>query len=351
MTSIKLKVMAVVALVLAVLVVGMGAYTRLTEAGLGCPDWPGCYGHHSVPTSEAEIAKATAAFPDVPLEPHKAWNEMIHRYLAGSLGLLILALAVQAVRQRRERILCISLVLVVIFQAALGMWTVTLNLMPLVVMGHLLGGFLVLALLWLLVLKQWDVSSPNISVTPRLTVLVWSGLMVLVAQIALGGWTSANYAAVVCTQLPLCEGNWWQNYNVSAALHVPPAETYQYGVLDYGARTTIHVTHRLGAVVTACFLLLLALSWWRSSQDGLSKGLAVALVLALCTQIGLGISNVVLQLPIAIAVGHSLVAASLVLILVALLWRLLQAKAVLVNKPTCVSTLTGSPVLSGGQHG
>ncbi|MFO6424929.1 COX15/CtaA family protein [Motilimonas sp. KMU-193] len=351
MTSTKLKITAMVALVLAVFVVGMGAYTRLTEAGLGCPDWPGCYGHHSVPTTAADIAKANAAFPDTPLEPHKAWNEMIHRYLAGALGLLILGLAIRALWQRHERILCVSLLLVVIFQAALGMWTVTLNLMPLVVMGHLLGGFLVLALLWLLVLKQWEVPSPNVRGTPRLIALAWGGLLILVAQIALGGWTSANYAAVVCTQLPLCEGNWWQNYNISAALHVPPAETYQYGVLDYGARTTIHVTHRIGAVITACYLLFLASIWWRSSQEHVSKGLAVALVLALFTQVGLGISNVVLQLPLAIAVAHNLVAASLVLVLVAMLWRLHQAHALGAKQQVDLPTLTAARVLSGGQHG
>ncbi|WP_434340606.1 COX15/CtaA family protein [Motilimonas cestriensis] len=326
MAIFKLKYLSIIALVLAFLVVGMGAYTRLTEAGLGCPDWPGCYGHHSVPNSPDEIAKAAAAFPDMPLEPHKAWNEMIHRYLAGSLGLLIFAFALHALFSRVDRLLCVSLLLAVIFQAALGMWTVTMNLMPLIVMGHLLGGFFILALLFLFTIKQWPMPRTKIQWRQGLSRLAWIGLAVLLCQIALGGWTSSNYAAVVCTQLPLCEGNWWQNYNLAAALHVPEADTYQYGVLDYGARTTIHVSHRIWAAVTALCLVALAITWLLRSRDSLSRGLAWGLLVAVSVQFALGISNVVLQLPIAIAVAHNLVAACLVLLLVSLLLRLYQAK-------------------------
>lgn len=324
----KLKYLSILALALAFLVVGMGAYTRLTEAGLGCPDWPGCYGHHSVPNSPDEIQKAIAAFPDVPLEPHKAWNEMIHRYLAGSLGLLILAFALRAWISGVDRALCVGLLLAVIFQAALGMWTVTMNLMPLVVMGHLLGGFFILVLLFIFTVKQWPMPKAHIRWPSGLAWLAWTALVVLLMQIVLGGWTSSNYAAVVCTQLPLCEGSWWQNYNLMAAIDVPKADTYQYGVLDYGARTTIHVTHRIWAGVTAFCLVSLALIWLVRTQDKLSRSLAWLLLIAVSVQFALGVSNVVLQLPIAIAVAHNLVAACLVLLLVSLLLRLAQAKGI-----------------------
>ncbi|AJR07174.1 heme A synthase [Photobacterium gaetbulicola] len=304
---------------LSLCVIALGAYTRLTEAGLGCPDWPGCYGFAGVPKGEAQQALAASRFPDAPLEADKAWNEMLHRYVAGTLGLMILALNIFAWRKpARPRALPALLLATVIFQALLGMWTVTMDLMPVVVMGHLLGGFTTASLLFLLWLRLGTISFPPapVAASSGLRAFALFGLLVVIGQIALGGWTAANYAAVVCTQLPLCEVDWRQGFDTSAfALIQPEHETYQYGVLDYQQRVTIHVTHRIGAMVTALTLLALACLLWR--QRALRRGAAVML-LVLAGQIGLGITNIVASLPLSIAVAHNVTGVLLLLSLVAL---------------------------------
>ncbi|ELR64039.1 Heme A synthase, cytochrome oxidase biogenesis protein Cox15-CtaA [Photobacterium marinum] len=304
-------------------VIALGAYTRLTEAGLGCPDWPGCYGFAGVPQAQSQLQQAEAAFPDHPVEPEKAWNEMVHRYFAGTLGLLILAINVIAWRRRNTpRLLPALLLGTVIFQAVLGMWTVTMALMPVVVMGHLLGGFTTAALLLLLALRiHRREASVTSSVRPSfapggkwLSVLAAVALLVTVGQVALGGWTAANYAAVVCTQLPVCEVDWVGQFDATAFnLIQPEHDSYQYGVLDYSQRVSIHVTHRLGAAVTTLVLLVLI---WQLLQSGMRRsGIAVGSVLLF--QLGLGITNVVASLPLMVAVGHNLGGVLLLLTLVA----------------------------------
>ncbi|MBV7298692.1 COX15/CtaA family protein [Enterovibrio paralichthyis] len=302
------------ALLLSVIVVGLGAYTRLTEAGLGCPDWPGCYGFLTVPHSEEKIAKATEAFPHAPVEVHKAWNEMIHRYVAGTLGLVIAAIAVLAWRvPGRYRLLPTLLVGVVCFQAALGMWTVTMNLMPVVVMGHLLGGFTTVTLLFLLALmerrridstiQQDGDAAGRPAIGGKLKALSLAALLAVVMQIALGGWTSANYAALVCTQLPVCEVDWVEKYDLDAFHPVSPENhTYQYGVLGFDQRVTIHATHRLGAMLVTALVLLLAVAVKKPLGSGVSWMLGAALAL----QITLGVTNVVAYLPLPVAVAHNL---------------------------------------------
>jgi len=200
----NIKTLVLVSILLAIVVVSLGAYTRLTHAGLGCPDWPGCYGLHDVPQTSEEILKAEAAFPDRPVEPQKAWNEMIHRYFAGALGLLILAIAFLSVKYREVGtpvLLPLFILCVVTFQAALGMWTVTMKLMPIVVMGHLLGGLTTLSLLFLLYirLRRFHVREGNTTLR-KLAKFGLIGIFLLTLQIALGGWTSSNYAALTCTE-------------------------------------------------------------------------------------------------------------------------------------------------------
>lgn len=302
------------ALLLSVIVVGLGAYTRLTEAGLGCPDWPGCYGFLTVPHSEEKMAQAAEAFPHAPVEVHKAWNEMIHRYVAGTLGLVIAAIAVLAWRvPGRFRLLPSVLMGVVCFQAALGMWTVTMNLMPVVVMGHLLGGFATVTLLFLLALMErrrihyWIQGEDAVTARPviagKLKALSLAALMAVVMQIALGGWTSANYAALVCTQLPVCEVDWVGNYDLDAFHPVSPENhTYQYGVLGFEQRVTIHATHRLGAMLVSALVLLLALA----VRKPMGAGMSLLLLGALALQITLGVTNVVALLPLPVAVAHNL---------------------------------------------
>lgn len=311
------------ALLLAVVVVALGAFTRLTEAGLGCPDWPGCYGFLTVPQSAGNIATATDAFPHAPVEIHKAWYEMIHRYVAGILGLAVAAITWLAWRRpQRNRVLPTVLLGVVIFQAALGMWTVTMNLMPVVVMGHLLGGFSTVTLLFMLALlerrcikepAQVDLETQGITVSGKLKTLSVAALLAVVMQIALGGWTSANYAALVCTQLPVCEIDWVEKYDASAFHPISPkSDTYQYGVLNFDQRVTIHATHRIGAMVVTVLLLLLALA----VRKPLGLGASSLLVVALGIQVTLGVTNVVALLPLSVAVAHNVCGLFLLLVTV-----------------------------------
>ncbi|GAB3371395.1 COX15/CtaA family protein [Azotobacter armeniacus] len=323
--------LALFATLLAFAVVLLGAYTRLTHAGLGCPDWPGCYGFLSVPSSEAQLAHAERHFPDAPVEPQKGWNEMIHRYFAGSLGLAILALALQAVRRRADpgqpRGLPLTLLGVVIAQALFGMWTVTLKLWPQVVVAHLLGGMTTLALLFLLGLRLSSAVPALPSPAPALRALAGGALALSVGQIALGGWVSSNYAAVACLDLPTCHGQWWpEEMDFANAFHLTQAigPSYLGGMLDGPARTAIHLSHRLGALAVALVLSTLAWQLWR---HGLGR-LAALLLAALALQVGLGIGNVLWRLPLPLAVAHNGGAALLLLALVLVNYRL-RARPVL----------------------
>ncbi|MDN5939409.1 MAG: COX15/CtaA family protein [Salinisphaera sp.] len=312
------------AVLLCFAVIMVGAYVRLSNAGLGCPDWPGCYGHLDVPAPGAERAAANAAYPTNPVQPAKAWKEMIHRYLASTLGLLILCMAGLAWWRRREpgqqRWLPGLLLLLVVFQGLLGMWTVTLLLKPLIVTGHLLGGMATLALLWLCLLRQGKTMS-RLQATVVVRGLAALALAVLFLQLFLGAWTSTNYAGLACPDFPTCLGQWWPRTDFATAFtlwHGLPVN-YAGGVLDSAARATIHVSHRLGALVTACVVLLLTATMWRlgNRQRGW-RGLAVALVLVTALQVGLGISIVLAHLPLGLAVAHSGGAALLVLAVMAI---------------------------------
>ncbi|RDV24843.1 heme A synthase [Alteromonas aestuariivivens] len=313
-----MKKLVLVSIFLALTVIILGAYTRLTDAGLGCPDWPGCYGHLTVPQSDAQLASAEAAFPTRPVDAHKAWNEMIHRYFAGTLGLFILAISILALRHRntgQPLKLPVFLLLLVCFQAALGMWTVTLNLLPVVVMGHLLGGFAVLSCLFLLYLRI----TPGVlttEVNPVPISLALLGLGILVVQIALGGWTSANYASMACTELPVCEGQWWSQLDFSGAFSVPDAHNYEFGAHDYQERMTMHIVHRVGALVTFAYLLWLAVRLISSRSAPAFQAAGKMLLVVLCVQVALGISNVMFSLPLPVAVAHNAVAACLLLVMV-----------------------------------
>jgi cytochrome c oxidase assembly protein subunit 15 len=309
------------ACVLAFGVVVLGAYTRLADAGLGCPDWPGCYGKLLVPAHEGEVTEK-AYLEQRPLEPAKGWTEMVHRYFAGTLGLVILAIAVWSWRRRRVPgqpvWLPTFLLALVTFQALLGMWTVTLQLKPVIVMAHLLGGFATLSLLVLLALRSRP-RKPAAASGARWRGVALAGLLVLVAQIALGGWTSANYAALACPDFPQCQGSWWPqtDFREGFVLWRGVGINYEFGVLDSTARTAIHMAHRIGALLTLLFLGWLALRLIRHGGPVLAATgwLIGALLLA---QVTLGIANVVLFLPLPVAVAHNATAALLLLSLVLL---------------------------------
>lgn len=344
-----LKYLVNLTLILAFMVIILGAYTRLTDAGLGCPDWPGCYGLLHAPQHDHHILQAQENFPDAVIEPHKARNEMFHRYLAGLLGLCVLSVFLFCQVLKKFRFLGATLLVVVIFQAALGMWTVTLNLLPLVVLAHLLGGFTLLCLLGLLRAEIQILVAGKISLIPeaRINALVPFGctaLIILIIQIALGGWTSANYAAVVCYQLPFCEGNWQQQFSVDAALSMPLGhETYEFGVLPYEARMSIHVMHRIGAITTLLVLGIFCYLVWRRSVSITLRRLAIVIGCLLILQCCLGLMNIIAQLPLINAVAHNFVAANLLMMTTILVRQIYvrHASKMLTEKTITPQTVEG----------
>ena len=371
----SLRVLRWLALFAAVFAFGLvmfGAFVRLSNAGLSCPDWPTCYGQVTWPQHAQAVAHADAAFPDRPYEAHKAWRAQVHRFLAGTLGVLVLLLALIASWRRRGTLLavvagavfaalgvglymrgehmwssvlaacaialplfaairlqrpgawkiCVLALAVIIFQAMLGMWTVTLLLKPVVVMGHLLGGMATFALLAYAALRFAGVAAAD-ERHADLRRLVAIGIVLLACQIALGGWTSANYAALACGygpgSFPQCLGQWAPptDFREGFVLWRGIGVNYEGGVLDMAARSAIQIAHRLGALVVFCYLGWLSV---RTARRGLRVcGLAIALALA--GQVLLGISNVYFGLPLAVATAHNGVAALLLFTLLATLAR------------------------------
>jgi cytochrome c oxidase assembly protein subunit 15 len=304
------------ALLLCLTVVVFGAYVRLSDAGLGCPDWPGCYGHLTVPSEAQHVEQAQQEFPQRPVVAAKAWKEMTHRYLASTLGLLILALAVLSFRAGHPRVLPKVLLGLVIFQGLLGMWTVTWLLKPLAVTGHLLGGMATLALLfWLWLGNRARAQAGTGPAAPPARVKLWSGLALalLAGQIFLGGWTSSNYAALACPDLPTCQGRMWPELDFGEAFLLWRGldQSYEYGVLDNRSRVTIHHLHRVGALTVSAFFVALGVWLWR--RGGTWKRHGLALLALLAVQVAIGVGMTLLQLPLALADAHNAGAALLLL--------------------------------------
>lgn len=358
----RIRTVARVTFIVAFVVVVLGAFVRLSHAGLGCPDWPVCYGKLTWPNEASEIAQANMDFPERPVEYEKAWKEQVHRLLASLLGLLILSLAWMAApigkrrwvaasaaavtagtfayvagwptvsaltsgtgllvvlvcwfmwSQHRLARFCFALFGVVVVQAMLGMWTVTWKLLPLVVTLHLMGGMLTLSLLFWLATRPLSRSDAFSTRKPTPTVLI-AAIVVVVSQIALGGWVSSNYAAVACPDFPTCQLEWVPkaDYVEGFTLFREIGVDYEGGELDHDARVAIHFTHRIGAIFATVFVLMAAIFLWMRRY----KPMAVWLIAVLSAQIALGIGNVVLGLPLAVAVAHNAVAA---LLLLSLLW-------------------------------
>ena len=292
------RALALAAVLLAFIVVVMGAYVRLSDAGLGCPDWPFCYGK----PLPAEIADRDALA--------KAWKEMGHRYLAGALGAAIVLLALDAWRRRRSVALATAIVLLVILQATLGMWTVTMLLKPAIVTAHLLGGMTTLALLAWLALSQWPHRPAPELRALRATAAV--ALAALGVQIALGGWVSANYAALACPDLPLCRG---QPMDFANAFHVVRelGRTSEGELLPLAALAAIHWTHRLFALVALAAVLVAAARAWRVAPP-----LAILVATLVLLQFALGVANVAFSLPLPLAAAHNAGAALLLVALIVL---------------------------------
>ena len=314
---------ALAATLLCAIVVVVGAWVRLTNAGLGCPDWPGCYGH-VLPAQAAErAAEINAANPERPFDYQKAINEMVHRYIVGALGLLVLGLAVFSVVNRRDpaqpRVLPWLVVALLVVQALLGMWTVTLLLKPLIVTLHLLGGLTTLALLWWTALPpaRRELKAAERGVR-RLAII---GVLVLAVQISLGGWTSSNYAAAACPDFPTCQGEFWppMDFRNGFILWRGLGIDYEGGVLDAPARVAIHYMHRVGAVITAIVLALVVAGGVRRGQSSATKFSAIAVAVAAAIQIAIGVNLILQGWPLWLGTAHNAGAALLVLATVALL--------------------------------
>ncbi|MBS0416335.1 MAG: COX15/CtaA family protein [Proteobacteria bacterium] len=321
-----IRSLALAGLVLCFVVVVLGAYVRLTTAGLGCPDWPGCYGHIT-PPSRLDIAENNQVFPNKPIDEGKAWREMIHRYAASTLGLICVSLAVLAFTTRRQRLVSLplawGLVALIVFQGLLGMLTVTWQVTPLVVTGHLLFGLTTLSLLWWL----WLSLQPNRSSgNQKAARLVWRvaliGLVALAIQIALGGWTSTNYADIACPDFPRCQNAWWPDADFRDAfvLWRGLGVNYEGGVLSIPARVAIHLTHRMGAIIAALTLTLAAVMVIRRRAALPSVApAAYAVLIALVAQLTIGITMVLHGFPLSLATAHTAGAALLLLSVLALL--------------------------------
>jgi cytochrome c oxidase assembly protein subunit 15 len=329
--------LAVFAFLIAVVVVVLGAFTRLVHAGLGCPDWPTCYGHYWVPGTVEEIHAANQSFPETPVETDKTWPEQIHRIFASSLGLLMIFLVGISVRHRSVKgqplKLPIFMLCFVILQGLFGMWTVTLLLWPQVVTLHLLGGFTTLSLLWLLVQRlggfNWQLPASELAHLKKLRGLAYSGLLLLSIQIALGGWTSSNYAALACADLPTCHNEWLPTMDFSAGFNFMQeiGPNYLGGQLDNEARTAIHFSHRVGAVAVSVLFLGLIFLLCRIQSTDVRRIVAV-LTGVLILQITLGLSNVLFSLPLSVAVAHNAIGAMLLLTMVTLIHRIATAQAI-----------------------
>lgn len=315
-----LRFVTTLALILAFFVVLLGAFTRLTDAGLGCPDWPGCYGHLIVPSTHESALDLARAYPNTSFTAPKAWTEMIHRYAAGTLVLLVLTLNILAwkvYRCQRSVSLYFPSILIglIAFQAALGMWTVTWKLLPIVVMGHLLGGVSIVACLCAF---RWQLSTITGIQSQTWAVWVKIGILVLFGQIMLGGWVSANYAGIACIGFPQCNGQWLPALHWDKIFHVAMniQTNYQGGILDSATRVGIQMVHRLGAVLTALYLFgLMSVMICRISMTSVRLA-ASAVILLVFTQFALGVSNVLYLLPLKVAVAHNGVAVLLFMALI-----------------------------------
>lgn len=318
-----IRKLAFFSFLLAFFVVVLGAYVRLNDAGLGCPDWPGCYGQLSPHHAQAEILAAHAANENGPVSMHKAWKEMIHRYFASTLGVLSLVMAVMAWRRWRSQGISPGQLFVlfglVCVQGAFGAWTVTFKLMPAVVSTHLLLGLTTLGMLTWIV--QRESGAARHAAGGKLALGARLGLALLVLQIALGGWVSTNYAALACPDFPTCQNAVLptMDFNHAFELVRDLGRTASGQLLSGAALTAIHWSHRVGALIVGLYLLAFG---FRLMRHEALRGLAVLLVLAVAAQIALGVSNVIFALPLAVAVAHNAVAASLVVIAVSINYRL-----------------------------
>ena len=339
MVKINYYLLFVITITLAVIT--LGAYVRLSHAGLGCPDWPGCYGYLvGVPDNPLEITNAEKNFEGSSVDIGKAWKEMIHRYLAGALGIFIFIISLVFYKNNTHKLFKLSLLVsfLVIMQAALGMFTVTLQLQPIIVMMHLVGGLTIITLLWLLYLRNninnYFIESKsliNISLKKikKLSYFGYLTLVILIIQVMLGGWTSTNYAALACADFPKCNAAWWPQMDFYSAFIVELATdlNYEFGRLDSPARVAIHFTHRVWAIIVAAMIISLSILSYKTIKMPSQKIISLLLIFFLLVQVILGILNVKMGLPIYVAVAHNGNAALLLMCLITQLYLIKRVKS------------------------
>ena len=310
----NIKNLSLFGICLAFVVIALGAWTRLVDAGLGCPDWPGCYGFVVFPTNEAEIALAEARYPTFPYDINKAIPEVVHRYFAAALGFLAIIIVYYSFKQNENKNIrrwTIGLLIFICCQGLFGYLTVSLLLLPIIVTAHLFGGFTTLTLFFLIFLMSGKFDILEKMAIPKLKIIAGIALIVLLFQIFLGVWTSTNYASLACADFPTCQGSYMpeMDFKNGFNLNQEVGPNYLYGLLDNPSRVAIHYSHRVSAIlVTLVFLILISKLWFSNAAP-----LASTIGILLITQISLGIINVVYVLPLYVAIAHNLVAALLLL--------------------------------------
>jgi cytochrome c oxidase assembly protein subunit 15 len=298
--------------IFAFVVIALGAWTRLVDAGLGCPDWPGCYGFVFFPTNEAEIAIAESRYPLFPYEIDKVIPEVVHRYFAAALGLLAIFLVFVALKEndKKNKFISCFLLFFICCQGIFGYLTVSLKLLPIIVTCHLFGVFITLSLFFYLFIRNTDFLD-NFHFKNAKFISI-AALAVLAVQIFLGVWTSTNYASLACIDFPQCKASYWPEMDFRSGFNLfqEVGPNYLYGLLDNNARVAIHFTHRIWAILVIIVFFILITRLWFSKIAPLASTVGVVLL----TQISLGIMNVVYTLPLYVAIAHNLVAAMLLLV-------------------------------------
>ena len=390
--------LAILAVPFVFVVIALGAFTRLMDAGLGCPDWPTCYGHVLWPSEAHHIAAANEKYSEAPVETDKTWPEQVHRLFASTLGLVSLAVFFLSMRlssdkhQNRQLLGLVAVLLAalvvkivvkvnmpvtatamhdmfdiiiglvvlgcfgllallswrqgsseqplklpafivgfVILQGLFGMWTVTLKVWPQVVTAHLLGGFAMAGLFWLLALRlnnrHWRLPEAASKRLGKLKVWIVGGFIIVIVQIALGGWTTSNYAAVACPDLPTCQGEWWPEMNFASGFNITQGigPSYLGGQMDNAARMAIHKAHRIGAIITTAWLLGLVAALLRLPSQAVNRQAYIVLAMLL-VQVSLGLANIIFHFPLAVAVAHNAGGALLLLTMISLMYQTFTAK-------------------------
>ena len=310
----NIKNLSLFGICLAFVVIALGAWSRLVDAGLGCPDWPGCYGFVVFPTNEAEIALAEARYPTFPYDINKAIPEVVHRYFAAALGFLAIIMVYYSFKQNENKNIrrwTIGLLIFICCQGLFGYLTVSLLLLPIIVTAHLFGGFTTLTLFFLIFLMSGKFDILEKMAIPKLKTIAGIALAVLLFQIFLGVWTSTNYASLACADFPTCQGTYMpeMDFKNGFNLNQEVGPNYLYGLLDNPSRVAIHYSHRVSAILVAVVFLILISKLWFSNAAPLASTIGILLL----TQISLGIINVVYVLPLYVAIAHNLVAALLLL--------------------------------------